>query len=63
MSLRARYSNDYAQGIAPLWVEQPLDAIAAWAHDERIRGLDSMPLHSWIQRPQGYLAGQAHTPF
>ncbi len=39
--VEARYSNDYAQGVAPLWVEQPLDAIAAWVQDERIRSLDS----------------------
>jgi len=42
--VEARYSNDYAQGIAPLWVDQPLDAIAAWAHDERLRGLDPQSL-------------------
>jgi hypothetical protein len=38
--VEARYSIDYAQGTAPLWVDQPLDAIAAWANDERIRSLD-----------------------
>ncbi len=38
--VEARYPNDYTQGIAPLWVEQPLDAIAAWAREERIRSLD-----------------------
>lgn len=38
--VEARYSNDYAQGMAPLWVDQPLDAIAAWVQDERIRSLD-----------------------
>lgn len=34
-----RYSNDYAQGTVPLWIERPLDAIAVWARDERIRTL------------------------
>lgn len=37
--VEAHYPSDYAQGSVTLWYDRPLDALAAWAQDERIREL------------------------
>ena len=37
--VEGHYPIDYAQGDVPLWYDRPLDALAAWAQDERIREL------------------------